>query len=197
MSLDQDPHRKQVKHYHEPGDFHELTFSTYQRKPLLTNDRWNGWLAERLDVACRKQRFQLVAFVFMLEHVHLLVLPESQDPKAIGRFLAAVKRPVSVQVKAALQKASSPLLETLTIQERPGKKVFRFWQEGSGYDRNLNKEKTVLSSIDYIHENPVRRGICEKPIDWKWSSARWYASDGQESDSDLPTIHGLPTGFFV
>ena len=31
------PHRKQVKHYHQPGDIHEFTFSTYCRRPILTN----------------------------------------------------------------------------------------------------------------------------------------------------------------
>jgi hypothetical protein len=36
----QTPHRKRVKHYHQPGEFHELTFSCYRRMPLLTNDLW-------------------------------------------------------------------------------------------------------------------------------------------------------------
>ena len=29
--------------------------------------------------------------------------------------------------------------------------------------------------IDYIHANPVRRGLAAKAEDWEWSSARWYA----------------------
>jgi hypothetical protein len=29
--------------------------------------------------------------------------------------------------------------------------------------------------IDYIHANPVRRGLVARPEDWEWSSARWYA----------------------
>jgi hypothetical protein len=33
------PHRKLVKHYHEPGDLHELTFSYYKRQPLLDPPR--------------------------------------------------------------------------------------------------------------------------------------------------------------
>ena len=31
------------------------------------------------------------------------------------------------------------------------------------------------SGIDYIHANPVRRGLVGRAEDWKWSSARWYA----------------------
>ena len=47
------PHRKLVKLYHEPGDFHELTFSCYRRLPLLTNDVWRERLARCIDEANR------------------------------------------------------------------------------------------------------------------------------------------------
>ena len=65
-----------VKHYHDPGDVHELTFSCYRRLPLLTNDPWRGYLATSVENACRQRRFRLAAFVFIPEPVHLLVLPE-------------------------------------------------------------------------------------------------------------------------
>ena len=69
------PHRKLVKHYHEPGDLHELTFSCYKRQPLLTNDAWRQQLARCIDAAGEELDIQLAAFVFMPEHVHLLVVP--------------------------------------------------------------------------------------------------------------------------
>lgn len=197
MSTSGHRHRKRVKHFHEPGDLHELTFSTYRRKPLLTNDRWRRWLSQSIDKARQKQSCRLVAFVYMPEHVHLLILPENPDRKTISRYLSTTKRPVSVNVKQALTESGSALLKQLTVLERPGKTVFRFWQEGPGYDRNMNDERTVLTAIDYIHENPVRRGLCRSAVDWKWSSARWYASEGTIVDPDLPTIDGLPPGFFV
>jgi REP-associated tyrosine transposase len=43
------PRRKTIKHYHEPGDFHELTFSCYRRIPLLTNDAWRCHFARGLE----------------------------------------------------------------------------------------------------------------------------------------------------
>ena len=29
--------------------------------------------------------------------------------------------------------------------------------------------------IEYLHANPVRRGLVAKAEDWEWSSARWFA----------------------
>jgi len=188
--------RKRVKHYHEPSDIHELTFSCYHRLPLLSNDTWRSYLTESIIQACRKQRFCLAAFVFMPEHVHLLVFAETNAPN-VSRFLAAVKRPCSASIKRDLVTAQSPLLDTLTVQERPGKMAFRFWQEGPGYDRNLRSEEAVISAIDYFHNNPVRRGLCESAAQWFWSSARFYLTNPREQDPLLPMITRLPSSFFT
>ncbi|MAT68011.1 MAG: hypothetical protein CMJ58_00645 [Planctomycetaceae bacterium] len=187
-------HRKRVKHLHQRGDLHEFTFSCYRRLPLLTNDTWRAALSDAIGRACERFDFQLVAFVFMPEHVHLLTLPTGEEP-AFDRFLAMIKRPVSAAVKSVLLQSDSPLLAKLTVRERPGKTAFRFWQEGPGYDRNLRSEEAILASIDYIHANPVRRRLCRQPIDWFWSSAAWYAADGEVQDPQLPPLSRLPSEF--
>ena len=46
-----------------------------------------------------------------------------------------------------------------------------------GYERNLTKPTTVLAAIDYLHHNPVRRGLVKRAVDWKWSRARYYLVD--------------------
>lgn len=187
-------HRKTIRHFHEPGHLHEFTFSTYRRQPLLTDDDWLRKLARSIDAANRDIHFQLVAFVFMPEHLHLLTFPTEKNPE-FGRYLAQVKQPFSRQIKEILLGESSDLLHRLRVRERPGKTCFRFWQEGPGYDRNLSSRKAILHAIDYLHENPVRRGLCIRATDWKWSSARYYlAEPPRQQDPDLPTIDGLPPG---
>ena len=188
-------HRKLVRHYNEPGHCHELTFSCYQRRPLLTNDQWREMLSRSIDRAMVGHAFRLVAFVYMPEHVHLLVLPT--DPKSeVERLLYAVKRPYSYRIKQLLIQAKSPLLRQLTVQDRPGKMVFRYWQAGPGYDRNLSTPEAVASSIEYFHLNPMRRGLVVDPLQWRWSSCRFYATDGKDRDPALPEIHPLPAEFW-
>jgi putative transposase len=188
-------HRKRLKHYDQSGHAHELTFSCYNRLPLLENEAWCAYLAESIAAACHQQRFCLAAFVFMPEHVHLLVFPNAKVSK-ISAFLAAVKRPCSVRAKQDLIVTRSDLLQTLTVRERPGKISFRFWQEGSGYDRNLFSEAAVLAAIDYLHANPVRRGLCKSATGWTWSSAWFYSSGLSQVQAGLPTITRLPLEFF-
>ena len=182
---DKQPHRKKVKHFLVAGHFHELTFSCYKRKPLLTNDPWRQKLTRRIDVACRQEEFQLNAFVFMPEHVHLLVYP-GDGHASVSRLLAKIKQPFSKEIKQILIEHHSKLLESLTIRERPGERCFRFWQEGPGFDRNLFTPDAIEASIQYIHMNPVKRGLCQRATNWKWSSALFYLEG--EVDADLPEL---------
>ena len=189
--------RKRIKHFHEPGHLHEFTFSCYRRLKLLTNDDWRKRLSRAIDNANQKCHWELVAFVYMPEHVHLLVNPLDPNPD-FGQYLQALKQPFSQQIHGTLKACESKLLERLVIRDRPDHECFRFWQEGAGYDRNLFSPKALLAAIDYIHENPVRRGLCQRAIDWKWSSARWYLLDPpRQQDPDLPFIHGLPAGTII
>ena len=137
---------------------------------------------------------ELVGFVFMPEHGHLLVYPTAANP-SIGHYLARVKQPFSKQIKAILVEQSSRLLSKLMVRERPEKVCFRFWQEGPGFDRNLFSSEAIAASLEYIHNNPVSRELCRCAVDWKWSSARYYLDvPPQQQHPNLPRIHGLPEG---
>src|ERR1051325_10690198 len=119
-----EPHRKRIHHFHEPGDVHELTFSCYRRLPLLTNNAWRTALSRSIDDACHALGCHLAAFVYMPEHVHLLVwgLTKKED---VSDLLAKIKQPVSIQVRKDLEVGRSRLLARLMVRERPGKVVFR------------------------------------------------------------------------
>ncbi len=187
-------HRKQVKHFHEPGHLHEFTFSCSQRQPLLSRPGRMELLARCLDRANMECHVQLVAFVFMPEHVHLLTYFQDEQPN-FGLYLARIKQPFSKQVRAELEKNEPDQLKQFLVQERPGKTCFRFWQAGPGFDRNIFSREAVEASVNYIHANPVKRGLCERATDWNWSSARYYeANPLLQQHDDLPFIHGFPEG---
>jgi putative transposase len=186
---------KQVHHFHRPGDVHELTFSCYRRNPLLQDFIHCELLAASLIQALQTHRFALGAFVFMPEHVHLLVWPMNPHVAPISSFLKTLKMSSATKIKAHLTNSSPQLLKQLMIRERPGKFCFRFWQEGSGYDRNLFTPNTVQTSIDYIHSNPVKRNLCAKVIDWQWSSARQYY--GEPLEDNTPRCTPIPPEFLL
>ncbi|QDT56011.1 Transposase IS200 like protein [Caulifigura coniformis] len=168
----------------------ELTFSCFRRIRFLEKDRARHWLLTALEDARSRWPVDLWAWVIMPEHVHLLVSP--RDPKLeLGRFAGFIKEHSARPAIRWLAEHSPAFLNRITVQEGTVTRR-RFWQPGGGYDRNVGQERTLASMIEYIHQNPVRRGLCERPADWEWSSARWYAGVRPalvEIDATLPTIH--------
>ncbi|HCS51426.1 MAG TPA: hypothetical protein DIW81_07505, partial [Planctomycetaceae bacterium] len=68
-------HRSNI---HEPGHAHELTFSCYHRYPFLKAERCCQWLADSIANARQKYKFQLWAYVFMPDHVHMIISPNKE-----------------------------------------------------------------------------------------------------------------------
>jgi putative transposase len=162
------PHRRA---FDEVGHAHELTFSCYRRFPFLAADRTCRWLADAINRARISLDFSLWAYVFMPDHVHLIIDPR-QPVYEIRHILKAIKEPVGRQAVGYLADYAPQWLPRLTRQR--GRRTERlFWQSGGGYDRNITDPDTLRAMIDYTHLNPVRRGLVTKPADWKWSSAGW------------------------
>jgi len=86
----------------------------------------------------------------MPEHVHLLV----SEPKRalLSKAIQALKLSVSVQSR-----------------QRP------FWQ-ARYFDFNVHNEEKRVEKLRYMHRNPVKRGLVERPEDWEWSIFRHYAT---------------------
>jgi putative transposase len=50
---------------------------------------------------------------------------------------------------------------------------FRVWQR-KFYDMNIWTAKKRQEKLNYMHNNPVKRGLVKQPGDWPWSSWRFY-----------------------
>ena len=168
--------RRHRRNFNEPGHAHELTFSCYQKIPFLQAERTCQWLAEAIEEARSELRFDLWAFVFMPEHAHLLVHPR-EHMYDIADIRKGIKSPVASRAIKFLEDDAPEWLPRITRQR--GDKTERlFWQSGGGYDRNITEPKTLMQMIEYIHLNPVRRGLVKRADQWKWSSAAWFFGTG-------------------
>jgi putative transposase len=89
----------------------------------------------------------------MPEHVHLLV----GEPR---------RSSLSVALQVLKQQTSRKLKQRGEVQ---------FWQRRY-YDFNVRNEEKRVEKLRYMHRNPVKRGLVERPEDWAWSSFRHYAT---------------------
>ncbi|MEW6051557.1 MAG: transposase [Candidatus Zixiibacteriota bacterium] len=152
-----------------------MTFSTHRRLPMLTNNVFRGAVAASIESVCRQTNCQLLAWVVMPEHVHLVLVPPL-DVK-IGAVIGEIKKRSAKIIHEVLVRHNSPLQQRLTIV-RDGEPRFVFWMRRC-FDYNCRTEEGVRRAIAYCHWNPVKRGMVRAPEDYVWSSAKWYG-DGAD-----------------
>jgi putative transposase len=178
---------KKVRTYNDPGHAHELTFSCFHRLRLFAKDRSRLWFVSAMELARQRYDFAVWAYAIMPEHIHIIVCPR-QDKYEIRQVRSALKIPVQRKALSYLREQAPEFLDRLCDRQPNGEIHYRFWQRGGGYDRNVTNTETLLKMVDYIHENPIRRGLVERATDWIWSSARFY-----EGYSDVPiAMDSLP-----
>jgi putative transposase len=126
---------KSLKRYDIPGHAHELTFSCYHRYEYLNDQMACSIFLNELFGAKERFKFKIWAYVLMPSHVHLLIYPEMHDYK-IADILKDIKGKTSIKYRAYII-SQRPYKYDIFCVTLSGKKIFRFWQRGSGYDRNL------------------------------------------------------------
>jgi len=163
--------RKKLKHYNIPGHAHALTFSCYHHYDYLFDPTACELFLTELSRSREKHNFQLWAYVLMPSHVHLLLFPLANDYD-IASILNDIKGRMAKQFRDFILEHVPEKKERYMLFDKSKKRmVFRFWQVGGGFDRNLRNALAIYRSIKYIEANPVRGGLVSEPAAWQWSSA--------------------------
>jgi putative transposase len=141
-----------LKRFQRAETLHFITFSCFHRLTLLEAPDARETVEAVLERTRARHEARIYAYVLMPEHLHLLM---NEPPQMLlAQFLKAIKQVTSRRLRGARDK---------------------FWQDRY-YDSNVHGEKARSKVIRYIHRNPVKRGLVEKPEDWPWSSFRHYAT---------------------
>jgi putative transposase len=156
---------RNLRRYHHSNQSHFLTFSCYHRLPLFSNSSHRDLFLECLERVRRQYRFFVYGYVVMPEHVHLLV--SETEVATLATAMQALK------VSFVRRRADSTAGSNLHSGGRGGKATF--WQKRY-YDHNVRSYDSFAGKLDYIHYNPVKRGLCSTEMEWLWSSFRHYAT---------------------
>ena len=126
-------------------------------------DRHNRWqiLADSLHYCQEKKGLELNGYVFMLNHIHLI----ATSPDMAG-FLRDFKRFTSVKLKNNLE-TTEPRVLQLFVDDK-GK--YQFWQNTNA-PKKIENPNFYRQKLNYIHQNPLRKGYVLAPQHWVWSSA--------------------------
>jgi len=170
-----------LRHYENLGMARFVTFSCYHRRQLLVDSRDIHLFLSLLGRVCRRDSVNILAYVVMPEHVHLVLLPPDELP--VGKLVGEVKSRSARAILSAWMSREKVVPSDLACV-RQGREQFRFWQYRC-YDHNCRSPRSTIEKTNYCHNNPVKRGLAAHAADWPWSSYRWYHDlDGIELEID-------------
>ena len=124
--------KRHRRSFHDFGHAHELRFSCYRRFQFFRAERTSQWLKDSIDFARLNESFLLWAYVFMPDHIHLLILSTSRNTD-MGNIFKAIKSPMARRALRFIKEHSPEWLPKLT-RTRGKKLEHLFWQSGGGYD---------------------------------------------------------------
>ena len=142
-----------LKRYQQTNQFHFLTFSCYRRQPFLATPEARSTLDHILEDTRAQHSLSIFAYVLMPEHIHLLT--DEPANGTLATFLQVLKQRSSRALKAP--------------------EATQFWQRRY-YDRNVATSSESAEKIQYIHQNPVKRGLVATAEAYRWSSANVYTA---------------------
>ncbi len=151
-----------------------LPVFAYPQYAEILLSSWRFLLAER-DI-------KILAWVILENHIHWIAVGP-QLARRVGEFKSFTARQILDSM--ALQGAQTLLQELRYYKLRHKVDQERqLWQEGS-HPQIIETIDMMWQKLQYIHNNPLRRGYVDDPIHWRYSSARAYA--GQPGLLDITT----------
>ncbi|MFC6224086.1 transposase [Hymenobacter artigasi] len=160
-----------------------LTFTVVEWLDVFTRPLYKDIVMDSLRYCQQHKGLELFAYCLMTNHLHLIArAAEGQELSAIVRdFKKFTARRVFEAILINPQESRRQWLEwTLRKQGEfnPKNTFIQLWQNHS-HGIELKTEAVTQQKLEYVHQNPVRAGICYWGEDYVYSSAAWYAGMGE------------------
>jgi putative transposase len=154
-----------------PGFPHHVTQRGNRRLPTFFSDGDYALYRHLLREGCATAGTRIWAWCLMPNHVHLILVPESEDG-----------------LRAAL--AETHRRYTKVVNAREGWRG-HLWQ--GRFASFAMDEEWLIACARYVELNPVRAGLVSRPEDWRWSSARIHLGAGRDPLTDAaPLLERVP-----
>ncbi len=150
---------------------HFFTCTILHWLPIFTRQESVNIILDSLRYLQKEDNLKLYAYVILENHIHLMT--SSDD---IAQSIKKFKSFTAKEILKLLQRENATvILNQLSFYKKAHKITasYQVWQEGS-QPKLIQNDAMMISKINYIHQNPVKRGYVDEAKQWRYSSARDY-----------------------
>ena len=118
-----------------------------------------------------KEGLKVYAWVILENHCHFVLQSGALD-RDIARFKSWTAKNL---IQYLADNNVRQILDQLAFYKKAHKndRAYQFWQEGV-HPELIQGEEMMRQKVEYIHQNPVKRGYVDEAVHWRYSSARDY-----------------------
>ena len=156
---------------------HYLTMQVVDWIDIFTRKAYRDLVLESISYCRQNKGLQVFGYVIMSNHVHLIC--NSPDGK-LSDTIRDLKKFTSRKLIEVIQTGNESRKEWMldrfgfTGRKKSRNQDFQVWTH-ENHAIVLNSNPFIPEKLTYLHNNPVRAGIVERPEEYLYSSARNYA----------------------
>jgi putative transposase len=164
----------------KPQDCSYLTFNVVDWIDVFIRQTYKQIIVDALNYCIESKKFTVYAWCLMTNHLHMLA--RAQDGSGLAMIEKEFKKYTTTKILEAIDiepdLRRSWMLQRFENCSLTLKKIekFQLWQTCTNPTYIDFKQVYKLQErVLYIHENPIRDGIVDKPEHYLYSSATDYA----------------------
>jgi putative transposase len=163
-----------------------VTFTIVDWLPIFINPEPINIIIDNLRFCIIEKHLRVYAYVIMPNHIHLVAFGANFSNSRLQKTLSEFRRFTGHRLANYVDKNLSESLVKVCSSGALSDRTKQIWQQG-WHAEGLASERFLKQKVDYVHENPVRKGYVREPEHWMHSSAGfWFA--GIESSIPIAEI---------
>ena len=145
------------------------TATILEWKHLLKQEKYKEIIASSLAYLVKEKRVEVFGFVFMSNHIHIIwrIMNNHKPQKVQQSFMKYTAQMILNDIKLNHPK----VLEHFYVDAKDRK--YQIW-ERNPLSVEIHSNEVMLQKLNYIHNNPLKAGICSLAEDYIYSSASLY-----------------------
>ena len=177
-----------MEHYRivEGVGLYYVTFTVIDWLPVFIDETACKIVTHSLNFCIQNKSLRVNAYVIMPTHLHAILFDTDFNPQRLKSTLDDMRKFTG---RKLLDHATNHLPKSFSevFEEHPGKdRKRRFWQP-TQHPVGIFSNEFWKQKMDYLHENPCRKGLPLRPEDWRFSSARFWLT-GETDEVQLSYV---------
>ncbi|MBW6465499.1 MAG: hypothetical protein K0B06_03240 [Brevefilum sp.] len=166
-----------------------VTFTTIDWLPVFINPEPAQILLDSLQFCITEKHLRIHAYVIMPNHIHMIVYDAEFDNLRLQKTLTSLRKFTGSKLANYIDQNFAKSISAVTRNKKLNDRTRQVWQPG-WHSEGLISEKFLHQKVEYIHENPVRKGYVRLAEYWENSSAGFWIR-AEEGKIPISLVIGL------